>query len=141
MAWHRAIDGMVRVTWSRDLSLIRHYSNINPCRNVDFFLGFVASRNGVLMLVFDQSHPTKCKFLSPLFRLGLQAHSDLSRLWKVLMDGSNYPSINAFNSKTGSSVLLLLCLCKYNNSITWLLKRTYCYHVLNKLLFLVLYRY
>lgn len=80
LPWHRAIYGMVRVTWSRDLSLIRHCSNINPCLNVDIFLGFVASRNGVLMPVFDQSHPTKCKFLSPLFSLGLQVNSDLSRL-------------------------------------------------------------
>lgn len=118
LPWHRAIDGMVRVTWSRDLSLIRHCSNINPCRNVDFFLGFVASRNGVFMLVFDQSHLMKCKFLSPLFSLGLQVNLDLSILWKILMDGSNYPCINAFNTKTGSSILLLLCLCKYMYIIT-----------------------
>lgn len=58
------------------------------------------------------------------------------------MDGSNYPNINAFYTKTGSSILLLVfCLCKYNNSVTWFLNRAYRYHVLNKLLILVLYRY
>lgn len=58
------------------------------------------------------------------------------------MDGSNYPNINAFYTKTGSSILLLVfCLCKYNNSVTRFLNRAYRYHVLNKLLILVLYRY
>lgn len=58
------------------------------------------------------------------------------------MDGSNYPNINAFYTKTGSSILLLVfCLCKYNNSVTWFLNRAYRYHVLKKLLILVLYRY
>lgn len=58
------------------------------------------------------------------------------------MDGSNYPNINAFYTKTGSSILLLVfCLCKYNNSVTWFLNRAYRYHVPNKLLILVLYRY
>lgn len=58
------------------------------------------------------------------------------------MDGSNYPNINAFYTKTGSSILLLVfCLCKYNNRVTWFLNRAYRYHVLNKLLILVLYRY
>lgn len=58
------------------------------------------------------------------------------------MDGSNYPNINAFYTKTGSSILLLVfCLCKYNNSVTWFLNRACRDHVLDKLLILVLYCY
>lgn len=58
------------------------------------------------------------------------------------MDGSNYPNINDLNAETGSSILLLVfCLCKYNNSVTWFLNRAYRDHVLDKLLIPVLYRY
>lgn len=58
------------------------------------------------------------------------------------MDGFNYLNINVFYIKMGLLILLLVfCLCKYNNSVIWFLNRVCCDYVLDKFLILVLYCY